>query len=80
MAASGVPAEGGPAGPAPDGSAVPEKEDLPIDPFGLVAMIGFTLLVVISLNRKIPYHRWLTTHRFMGSSAGAQLTQGKGSV
>ena len=65
-AASGVSAEGDPAAPPADGSAVREEEDLPIDLFGLVAMIGFTLLIVISLNRKIPYHRWLTTHRFMG--------------
>ena len=66
VAASGVSAEGAPVGPASDGSAVPEEEDLPIDLFGLVAMIGLTLLIVISLNRKIPYPRWLTTHRFMG--------------
>ena len=43
-----------------------EEEDLPIDLFGLIAMIGFTLLIIITLNRKIPYHRWITTHRFMG--------------
>ena len=43
-----------------------EEESLPIDLFGGVAMIGLTLLIVITLNRKIPYHRWLTTHRFMG--------------
>ena len=43
-----------------------EEEDLPIDLFGLIAMIGFTLLILITLNRKIPYHRWITTHRFMG--------------
>ena len=66
MAASGVSVEGGPAAPASDGSAVRDEEGLPIDLFGLVAMIGFTLLIIISLNRKIPYHRWLTTHRFMG--------------
>ena len=42
------------------------EEGLPIDLFGGVAMIGLTLLIVITLNRKIPYHRWLTTHRFMG--------------
>ena len=43
-----------------------EEEDLPVDLFGLIAMIGFTLLIIITLNRKIPYHRWITTHRFMG--------------
>ena len=46
--------------------AAAEEEGLPIDLFGLIAMIGFTLLIIVSLNRKIPYHRWLTTHRFMG--------------
>ena len=43
-----------------------EEEGLPIDLFGLIAMIGFTLLIVVTLNRKIPYHRWIATHRFMG--------------
>ena len=48
-------------------TAVPdEKEGVPIDLFGLIAMIGFTLLIIITLDRKIPYHRWITTHRFMG--------------
>ena len=43
-----------------------EEEGLPIDLFGQVAMLGFTLLIVVTLNRKIPYHRWIVTHRFMG--------------
>ena len=43
-----------------------EEEGLPIDLLGGIAMIGSTLLIVITLNRKIPYHRWLATHRFMG--------------
>lgn len=43
-----------------------EEEGLPIDLFGGIAMIGSTLLIVITLNRKVPYHRCLTTHRFMG--------------
>ncbi len=43
-----------------------EEEGLPIDLFGMIAMVGFTLLIVITLNRKIPYHRWVATHRFMG--------------
>ena len=29
-------------------------------------MIGFTGLIVLTLNRKIPYHRWLPTHRLTG--------------
>ena len=44
-----------------------EEEGLPIDLFGMIAMVGFTLLIVITLNRKIPYHRWISTHRFMGA-------------
>ena len=43
-----------------------EEGGLPIDLVGLLAMVGFTLLIIVTLNRKIPYHRWLTTHRFMG--------------
>ena len=43
-----------------------EEEELPIDLLGLIAMIGFTLLIIVTLNRKIPYHRWITSHRFMG--------------
>ena len=59
-----------PGGPEGDGAgAAPAsggEEELPIDLFGLIAMIGFTLLIVVTLNRKIPYHRWIVTHRFMG--------------
>ena len=53
---------------APNGAqaAGETEEGLPIDLFGLIAMIGFTLLIIITLNRKIPYHRWITTHRLMG--------------
>ena len=57
---------GEPEAVAAGGPVSVEEEDLPIDLFGGVAMIGLTLLIVITLNRKIPYHRWLTTHRFMG--------------
>ena len=52
--------------PAEAASREEEEEELPIDLFGLIAMIGFTLLIIITLNRKIPYHRWIATHRFMG--------------
>ena len=65
-AASGLSAAGVAAIP---GSAEPtqrEEESPPVDLFGLVAMIGVSLLILISLNRKIPYNRWLITHRFMG--------------
>ena len=33
---------------------------------GLIAMVGFIILIILTLNRKIPYHRWMPTHRFMG--------------
>ena len=65
-AASGLSAAGVAAIP---GSAEPtqqEEESPPVDLFGLVAMIGVTLLILISLNRKIPYNRWLITHRLVG--------------
>ena len=59
-----------PGGPEGDGAGATagdgEEEGLPIDLFGLIAMIGFTLLIVVTLNRKIPYHRWIPTHRLMG--------------
>ena len=61
--ASTVSVEGSAATPAPTEE---EEEELPIDLFGQVAMIGFILLILITLNRKIPYHRWIATHRFMG--------------
>ena len=66
-AAGAVSVEAGVATSAPNEQpVVQEEEELPIDLFGLIAMIGFTLLIVITLNRKIPYHRWIATHRFMG--------------
>lgn len=61
--ASTVSVEGSAATPAPTEE---EEEELPIDLFGQIAMIGFTLLILITLNRKIPYHRWIATHRFTG--------------
>ncbi len=63
--------------PGPAGGDVgPPGVELPIDILGLVAMIGFTLLIVVTLNRKIPYHRWFPTHRLMGvffAVAGAHV-------
>ena len=67
--ADAVSVEGSVATPAPAeaaGREEEEEEELPIDLFGQVAMIGFILLIIITLNRKIPYHRWIATHRFMG--------------
>ena len=66
-AAGAAAIEGAEAPVAPAEPEGPDDEDgLPIDLLGLIAMIGFTLLIIITLNRKIPYHRWITTHRFMG--------------
>lgn len=38
----------------------------PIKPWGIAAGIGFVALIIIALYRKIPYNKWLLTHRFMG--------------
>lgn len=38
----------------------------PIKPWGIAAAIGFVILIIIALSRKIPYNKWLRTHRFMG--------------
>lgn len=66
MAVATATEEGG-ATVLPAESAVPnEEEEVPVDLFGLMAMIGFSSLIIITLNRKIPYHRWFRTHRLMG--------------
>ena len=62
---SGATSTATPEAPAPTEESG-QEEGLPIDILGLVAMIGFTLLIIVTLNRKFPYHRWITTHRFMG--------------
>ena len=64
MPAATATEEGG-ATALPAESAVPDEEE-PIDLFGLMAMIGFSSLIIITLNRKIPYRRWFRTHRLMG--------------
>ena len=33
---------------------------------GMLSAVGFILLIVVTLNRKIPYHKWIVSHRFMG--------------
>lgn len=33
---------------------------------GKVSLVGFTLLILLTVIRKVPYHRWFPTHRFMG--------------
>ena len=69
-AAPAVSVEGGAATPPPPAPAeladAGDEDGLPVGTVGLVGMIGFTLLIIVTLNRKIPYHRWITTHRFMG--------------
>lgn len=42
-------------------------------PVGMISMILLILSVVISLNRKIPYHVWINPHRLMGLIFGAIL-------
>ena len=58
-----APAVAAEAAPAPPPAA---EVELPIDTVGRVAMVGFVLLLILTLNRKIPYHRWYSTHRLMG--------------
>ena len=60
---------GGPedgAAPGAPGGAGADEEGLPIDLFGQLAMVGFLALIIITLNRKIAYHRWFATHQLMG--------------
>lgn len=38
----------------------------PSAPFGMVALILLVLMLVITLNRKIPYSKWRPVHKFMG--------------
>lgn len=33
---------------------------------GMLSSVGFILLIVVTLNRKIPYHKWIVSHKFMG--------------
>ncbi len=33
---------------------------------GMLSAVGFILLIVVTLNRKIPYHKWIVSHKFMG--------------
>ncbi len=47
-------------------AALDHEEGLPIGPFGIFSAIGFIILIILTLNRKIAYHRWYKTHRFMG--------------
>ena len=37
-----------------------------IGPLGMFAAIGFILLIIATLNRKIAYHKWIVSHKFMG--------------
>ena len=37
-----------------------------IGSLGMLSAVGFILLIVATLNRKIPYHKWIVTHKFMG--------------
>lgn len=54
------------AAPGAPGGADADEEGLPIDLFGQLAMIGFLALIIVTLNRRIAYHRWFATHQLMG--------------
>lgn len=56
-----------PAVAAPAVAAEPEEEnDGLISALGMYPMIGFFLLILLTLNRKVAYHRWIYTHQLMG--------------
>ena len=38
----------------------------PVDTVGRVALAGFVPLLILTLNRKVPCHRWYSAHRLMG--------------
>ncbi len=67
VAAEAAPAPAAPSAPAAAPAPPPAAElELPIDTVGRVALVGFVLLLILTLNRKVPYHRWYSTHRLMG--------------
>ena len=33
---------------------------------GMISAVGYILLIVVTLNRKVPYHKWIVSHKFMG--------------
>ena len=45
-----------------------EEDDLDglIGLMGMLSAVGFILLIMVTLNRKIPYHKWIVSHKFMG--------------
>ena len=49
-------------------ATVEDDDDLDglIGVLGMLSAVGFILLIVVTLNRKIPYHKWLVSHKFMG--------------
>ena len=53
-----------------DTGAGPDESEDDLDgligPLGMLSAIGFILLIVATLNRKIPYHKRIVTHKFMG--------------
>ena len=52
------------------GVAVEEEEeslaDALVGPLGMYSMIGFFVLIILTLYRKFAYHQWLKTHLLMG--------------
>ena len=53
-----------------DTGAGPDESEDDLDgligPLGMLSAIGFILLIVATLNRKVPYHKRIVTHKFMG--------------
>ena len=53
-----------------DTDAGPDESEDDLDgiigPLGMFSAIGFILLIVVTLNRRIPYHKWIVSHKFMG--------------
>lgn len=66
VAAAEAPAPTAPSAPAAPPAPPAAEFELPIDTVGRVALAGFVLLLILTLNRKVPYHRWYSTHRLMG--------------
>lgn len=56
--------------PVVDTGADPDESEDDLDGLiglsGMLSAVGFILLIVVTLNRKIPYHKWIVSHKFMG--------------
>lgn len=50
----------------PAGADIAANALIPSKPLGMFALILAVLLLIVTLNRKISYNRWFSTHKFMG--------------